>query len=203
MTTGKNIALTIRTFVSKVMSLIFNMPSRFAVAFLPRSKRLLISWLQSLSGECVLLGSVSSQQRFGATDIKAPGASQLSGLGQTLLWLLDKSVLQLYFSQKIAGESILKAWGPADPKTWREERGGAHQCAQRRGRALWLFFSYVFPSRRACPMQAGLARSAVCPTWSPQPGPRTFLWPSVVLIFAGFSLSCLLATAILDSCFLF
>ena len=38
-----------------------------------------------LSGECVLLGSVSSQQRFGVMDIKALGASQLSGLGQTVL----------------------------------------------------------------------------------------------------------------------
>ena len=49
MTTGKTIALTIQTFVSKVMSLIFNMPSRFVIAFLPRNKHLLISWLQSLS----------------------------------------------------------------------------------------------------------------------------------------------------------
>ena len=40
---------------------------------------------------------VSSQQRFGATDIKALSASQLSGLGQTMLQLLGKSVLQLYF----------------------------------------------------------------------------------------------------------
>ena len=47
MTTGKTIALTRRTFVSKVMSLLFNMLSRFAMAFLPRSKHLLISWLQS------------------------------------------------------------------------------------------------------------------------------------------------------------
>ena len=46
MTTGKTIALTIWTFVSKVMSLLFNMLSRFVVAFLPRSKCLLISWLQ-------------------------------------------------------------------------------------------------------------------------------------------------------------
>ena len=46
MTTGKTIALTIQTFVSKVMSLIFNMPSRFVIAFLPRS--LLTSWLQKL-----------------------------------------------------------------------------------------------------------------------------------------------------------
>ena len=49
MTTGKIIALIIWTFVGKVMSLLFNMLSRLAIAFLPRSKHLLISWLQSLS----------------------------------------------------------------------------------------------------------------------------------------------------------
>ena len=47
MTTGKKIALTRQTFVGKVMSLLFNVLSRFIIAFLPRSKRLLISWLQS------------------------------------------------------------------------------------------------------------------------------------------------------------
>ena len=45
--TGKTIALTRWTFVGKVMSLLFNMLSRLVIAFLPRSKRLLISWLQS------------------------------------------------------------------------------------------------------------------------------------------------------------
>ena len=49
MTTGKTIALTIWAFVSKVTSLIFNMLSRFVIAFLPRSKHLLISWLHSPS----------------------------------------------------------------------------------------------------------------------------------------------------------
>ena len=49
MTTGKTIALTKRTFVGKVMSLLLNMLSRLVIAFLPRSKRLLISWLQSPS----------------------------------------------------------------------------------------------------------------------------------------------------------
>ena len=49
MTTGKTIALTRRTFVGKVMSLLFNMMSRLVIIFLPRSKRLLISWLQSPS----------------------------------------------------------------------------------------------------------------------------------------------------------
>ena len=48
MTSGKTIALTMWTFVGKVMSLLFNMLSRYVIAFLSRSKRLLISWLQSL-----------------------------------------------------------------------------------------------------------------------------------------------------------
>ena len=49
MITGKTIALTRQTFVDKVMSLLFNMLSRLVITFLPRSKRLLISWLQSPS----------------------------------------------------------------------------------------------------------------------------------------------------------
>ena len=49
MTTGKTIALTRRTFVGKVISLLFNMLSRLVITFFPRSKRLLISWLQSPS----------------------------------------------------------------------------------------------------------------------------------------------------------
>ena len=49
MTTGKTIALTIRTFVSKVISPIFNMLSRFVTTFHPKSEHLLISWLQSPS----------------------------------------------------------------------------------------------------------------------------------------------------------
>ena len=49
MTTGKTIALTIQTFVSKVISVLLNTLSRFVIAFLPRSKCLLISWLWSPS----------------------------------------------------------------------------------------------------------------------------------------------------------
>ena len=49
MTTGKTIALNIQTFVDQMMCLLFNTLSRFVTAFLPRSKRLLISWLQSPS----------------------------------------------------------------------------------------------------------------------------------------------------------
>ena len=54
MTTGKTIALTRWIFVGKMMSLLFNTLSRFVITFLPRSERLLISWLQSLSA--VILG---------------------------------------------------------------------------------------------------------------------------------------------------
>ena len=49
MTTGKTITLTRQTFVGKVMSLLFNKLSRFVITFLSRSKRLLITWLQSPS----------------------------------------------------------------------------------------------------------------------------------------------------------
>ena len=49
MTTGKNIALTRQTFVDKAMSLLFNVPSRLVITLIPRSKHLVISWLQSPS----------------------------------------------------------------------------------------------------------------------------------------------------------
>ena len=62
MTTGKTIALTRRTFVGKVMSLLFNMLSRLVVTFLPRSKRLLISWLQSPSA--VILADAYSLETY-------------------------------------------------------------------------------------------------------------------------------------------
>ena len=55
MTTGKTLALTRLTFVCKVMSLLLNMLSRLIITFLPRSKRLLISWLQSPSAVILLL----------------------------------------------------------------------------------------------------------------------------------------------------
>ena len=62
MTTGKTIALTIWTFVSKVISLLFNMLSRFVIAFLPRNKCILISWLQSPSA--VILGPEKVKAAF-------------------------------------------------------------------------------------------------------------------------------------------
>ena len=74
MTIGKTIALTRWTFVSKVMSLLFNMLSRLVIAFLPRSKCLLISWLQSLSTVILepkkiksLIASIVSPSIFSST----------------------------------------------------------------------------------------------------------------------------------------
>ena len=61
MTTGKTIALTKRTFAGKVMSLLLNMLSRLVITFLPRSKCLLISWLQSPSA--VILADFCSPKR--------------------------------------------------------------------------------------------------------------------------------------------
>ena len=60
MTIGKTIALTRQTFVGKIMSLLFNMLSRLVIAFLPRSKRLLISWLQSPSAVILELKKIKA-----------------------------------------------------------------------------------------------------------------------------------------------
>ena len=60
MTTGKTIALTIETFVSKVMSLLLNALSRFVMAYFPRSKCLLSSWLQSPSAVIFELNKIKS-----------------------------------------------------------------------------------------------------------------------------------------------
>ena len=60
MTTAKTIALTIQTFVGKVMSLLFSMLSRLLIAFLPKSKCLLVSWLLSPSVEILKLKKIKS-----------------------------------------------------------------------------------------------------------------------------------------------
>ena len=78
MTTGKIIALTRRTYVGKVISLLFNMLSRLVITFLPRSKRLLISWLHSPSA--VKEGSLEGQRRKipqYASKTKQNGSSKL------------------------------------------------------------------------------------------------------------------------------
>ena len=79
MTTGKNIALTRQTFVGKVMSLLFNMLSRFIITFLPRSKYLLILWQQSpsaviLEAPKIKSASVSTVSSSICHEVKGPDA---------------------------------------------------------------------------------------------------------------------------------
>ena len=72
MTTGKTIALTRWTFVGKVMSLLFNILSRLVITFLPRSKRLLISWLQSPSAVILEPRKIKSANCFHCFPIYFP-----------------------------------------------------------------------------------------------------------------------------------
>ena len=79
MTTEKTIALTRRTFVGKVMSLLFNILSRLVITFLPRSKRLLISWLQSpsaviLEPKKIKSDTVSTVSPFICHEVMGPDA---------------------------------------------------------------------------------------------------------------------------------
>ena len=90
MTTGKTKALTIRTFVGKVMFLLFNMLSRFVIAFLPRSKHLSTSWLQSLSA--VILESKK---------IKYVTASTFSPSICCELMEADAMILALFFNVEL------------------------------------------------------------------------------------------------------
>ena len=89
MTTEKTIAMTRQTFVSKVMSLIFNMLSRLVITFLPRSKRLLISWLQSPPAVILLLLLLSRFSRVRLFATPRTAAHQAS-LFFTIPWSLFK-----------------------------------------------------------------------------------------------------------------
>ena len=73
MTTGKTIALTGWTFVGKIMSLLLNMLSRLVITFLPRSKRLLISWLQSPSVVILQPQKIKSATVFPSTCYEVMG----------------------------------------------------------------------------------------------------------------------------------
>ena len=82
LTTGKTIALTIWTFVSKVMSVLFNMLSWFIIAFIPRGKSLLISWLQSPSAMIL----ESKKRKFVTASTFSPSIClEVMGLGTLIL----------------------------------------------------------------------------------------------------------------------
>ena len=85
MTTGKTIALTRRTFVGKVISLLFNMLSRLAITFLPRSKHLLISWLQSPSAVILEPRKIKSD----TVSTVSPSISHEVIGPDTMIWMLS------------------------------------------------------------------------------------------------------------------
>ena len=96
MTTGKTIALTRWTFAGKVMSLLFNMLSRLIIAFLPRSKCLLISWLQSPSA--VILEPKRTKS-FTVSTVSLSICYEVMGLDAMILvfWMLSFRPTQLLF----------------------------------------------------------------------------------------------------------
>ena len=95
MTTGKTIALTVRIFADKVMSLLFNMLSRFVIAFLPRSKRLLISWLESPS--IVILETKKIKSDPGYLELGITKLRDLNAFRTFFsLWILTLSMHGLY-----------------------------------------------------------------------------------------------------------
>ena len=125
-TTGKTIALTIWTFVGKVMSLLFNMLSRFIIAFLPRSKHLLISWLQSpsavilepkkIKSVTVSIKQGSRHQRIDAFELwcgrrlkRVPWNARRSNQS-----ILKKSVLNIYW------KDWCWSWSSSTLATWWE-----------------------------------------------------------------------------------
>ena len=135
-TTGKIIPFTIGTFVGKVMSLLFNMLSRFVIAFLPRSKHLLISWLQSPSG----LILEPKKIKYVTVSIVSPSiCHEVMGLDAMILvlWMLSfkpafftllfhfhqealfRAILVsriCLFTQLAAGMSLLpESWSPTRP----------------------------------------------------------------------------------------
>ena len=107
MTTRKTVALTIQIFVGKVMSLLLNMLSRFVIAFLPKSMRLFISWLQSLSA--VILESKKIKSVTASTfspsichGVMGPEAMML------VFWMLSfqASFFTLFFSPSSRGSLV-------------------------------------------------------------------------------------------------
>ena len=116
MTTGKNIALTRWTFVGKVMSLLFNMLCRFVIAFLPRSKHLLISWLQLQSAVILKPKNIKSL----TVSIVSPSiCHEMMGPDAMILvfWMLSKMketlvsfFLSLAFILLLTGKQICWNW---------------------------------------------------------------------------------------------
>ena len=110
MTTGKTIALTRRTFVGKVMSLLFNMLSRLVITFLPRSKCLLISWLQSPSAVTLEPRKIKSDtvSPFICHEVMGPGTMIF------VFWMLSFeptfSLSSFTFNKRLFSSSLAAIW---------------------------------------------------------------------------------------------
>ena len=120
-----------------------------------------------LSGECMLLGSVSSQQGFGVMDIKAPSACHSSQVSNRPCYSSQtnqcySSVSQLYFIQKITGKPIFETQGHVDPKMRREEHPSLRKERERESPLAPLFIYFFLPPGPAL-CKLGLVRSAVLP----------------------------------------
>ena len=106
MTTGKTIALTRWTFVGKVMSLLFNMLSRLVINFLPRSKRLLISWMQSPSVVILEPRKIKSNT---VSTVSPSICHEVMGLDAMILvfWLLSfKPAFSLFYQEALISSSF-------------------------------------------------------------------------------------------------
>ena len=102
MTTGKPIALTRQTSVGKVMSLLFNMLSRLVITFIPRSKCLLISWLQSpspviLEPPKIKLATVSTVSPSICHEVMGPDAMILVKQFIFFISIMDGILFQIHF----------------------------------------------------------------------------------------------------------
>ena len=112
MTTGKTIALTRWTFVGKVMSLLFNMLSKLVTTFLPRSKHLLISWLQSPSSVILEPGKIKSDT---VSTVSPSISHEVMGLDAMILvfWMLNFkptfSLSSFTFIKRLFSSSSLSA----------------------------------------------------------------------------------------------
>ena len=120
MTVGKIIALTRRTFVGKVLSLLLNMLSRVVITFLPRSKRLLISWLQSPSVVTLELPKIKSDT---VSTVSLSISHEVMGLDAMILvfWILGLSKAHLTSHSRMSGSRSvitplwLSGWSPVVP----------------------------------------------------------------------------------------
>ena len=112
MTTGKTIALTKRTFVGKVMSLLLNMLSRLVITFLPRSKHLLISWLQSPSAVILEPQKIKSDT---VSTVSPSISHEVMGLDAIILvfWMLSfKATFHSPISLSLRGSLVLLCFLP-------------------------------------------------------------------------------------------